>query len=430
MRPKIKNVKNAEKKVILSVEDVDKVFVIADDELKNLKHIFMQPWKIFNQNKKIFEALNDITFEVHKGEFIGVVGRNGSGKSTLLKIIAGIYAPDKGKVEVNGTLVPFLELGVGFNAELSAKENVYLNGTILGMTKKFIKSKYSEIVEFAELKGFMDMPIKYFSSGMTVRLAFSIAIQAKADIYLLDEILSVGDFAFQQKSLGKIKELISSGSTVLFVSHSLDQVEKLCNRAIFIKDSRIEADGEPKEVVEKFKLTYMTPEQKKNYLELKQYVNDQNIKVNEEDLSDEKKFELRKKYERDGIGSGELKIEKVVAKYVDEEVLLRFEIKHLKKINMLNAFIGIDTIGGQHISAFGTNADNIKMPITTKKVSLKMSSVNLLSGTYCITITLFGDYEGSPYYKKREIVSFEVKADKKYKLYRGVNYYSNEWDFI
>jgi ABC-type polysaccharide/polyol phosphate transport system ATPase subunit len=188
------------------------------------------------------------------------LGKNGSGKSTLLKIIAGIYAPDKGEVKVHGRIVPFLELGVGFNSELTARENVYLNGTILGMTRKFITQKFQEIIEFAELQDFVDTPIKKFSSGMQVRLAFSIAIQAEADVYLLDEVLAVGDMGFQKKSLSKIKELIDRGSTVIYVSHDLGQVRKLCSRVILIKNGRKVMDGSPDNVIDEYIMSLMEGE--------------------------------------------------------------------------------------------------------------------------------------------------------------------------
>ena len=184
-----------------------------------------------------------------------MIGRNGCGKSTLLKIIAEIYAPTKGKVYVNGTLVPFLELGIGFNPELSGRENIYLNGTILGMTRKFIKSKFNEIVDFAEIREFLDMPVKNYSSGMSMRLAFSIAVQIKADIYLLDEVLGVGDAAFQEKSLTKMKELLFGGSTVLLVSHNMQSIKSYCKRVLCLQDGKLLFDGNVEEGVQKYLAT-------------------------------------------------------------------------------------------------------------------------------------------------------------------------------
>ncbi len=234
------------------VDDVDKSFDIVHNRVDNVKGIFTNPAKVFRQNKERFNALSDVSFEIKKGEFIGIIGKNGCGKSTLLKIIAGIYKPDKGNVVINGSLVPFLELGVGFNQELTARENIFLNGTILGMTRAFLKKKFDEIVDFAEIREFIDTPIKNFSSGMVVRLAFSIAIQAKADIYLLDEVFSVGDEGFRRKSMKKLFQLIEDGATILYVSHSLDSVRSLTSRCIYIKNGRIIKDSTPDESVSQY----------------------------------------------------------------------------------------------------------------------------------------------------------------------------------
>ncbi|MBN1331485.1 ABC transporter ATP-binding protein [Candidatus Dojkabacteria bacterium] len=238
--------------VVLEVKDVDKSFWIPDERINSFKGYFLQPWKLFKKQGRKFDALSDITFTVKKGEFVGIVGKNGSGKSTLLKLIAGIYAPNKGEIKIHGQLVPFLELGVGFNPELSARENIFLNGTILGMSKKFLRTKVQEILAFAEVEEFADTPIKNYSSGMAVRLAFAIAIQAKADIYLLDEVLAVGDAGFSRKSMGKISELINTGVTVLYVSHDLESVKNLADRVIWLKGGRIEQMGEPGEIVDDF----------------------------------------------------------------------------------------------------------------------------------------------------------------------------------
>lgn len=240
------------KDIAIEVLDVDKSFEIPNERLDNIKELFTNPLKIFRRKTHQFEALQDISFTLKRGEFLGIVGRNGSGKSTLLKLIAGIYSPDKGKINVYGHMVPFLELGVGFNPELSGRENIYLNGTILGMTRKFIKKRYQDIVDFAELGEFIEMPMKNYSSGMLVRLAFAIAIQSDADIYILDEILAVGDAGFQMKSGQIIKDFKKFGKTVILVSHAMDSITELCDRAILIENHRIMADGDPREVIQKY----------------------------------------------------------------------------------------------------------------------------------------------------------------------------------
>lgn len=226
----------------IQVTNLSKTFYIAYDKKFSLKSLAAN---FFKQGKiKPFEILQNINFEIDKGDFVGIIGRNGSGKSTLLKLIAGIYWPNRGsKIKIQGRMVPFLELGVGFNPELTGRENIYLNGTILGMTRQYLKYKFDDIVEFAELKDFIEMPVKNYSSGMMVRLAFSIAIQADADIYILDEILGVGDAAFQKKSIGVIKKFIEEGKTILYVSHSMDSIKEYCNKILWIKNGHLEYFG-------------------------------------------------------------------------------------------------------------------------------------------------------------------------------------------
>ncbi len=212
-----------------------------------LIHVFDRKKGYENQH-----ALNDISFNVHKGEFFGIVGRNGSGKSTLLKMLAGIYVPNKGVIHVNGKLTPFIELGVGFSPELTGRENIFLNGALLGFNRKEMQHMYKDIVDFAELHKFMDQKLKNYSSGMQVRLAFSIAIRARSDILLLDEVLAVGDADFQRKCLRYFTLLKRDKKTVVFVSHDMDSVKKYCDRVILIDDGVIKSEGNPQKVVPEF----------------------------------------------------------------------------------------------------------------------------------------------------------------------------------
>lgn len=244
------NQKNIDENVSVKVANISKWFFIAKDNSNTLKSIFVNPFKKIEYRK--FTALEDIDFEVKKGEFFGIIGRNGSGKSTLLKLIAGVYYPNLGNIGINGKIVPFLELGVGFNLELTGKENVYLNGAILGMTNKSIKEKYDEIFDFAEIREFSEVQLKHYSSGMMVRLAFSIAMQAEGDIYIMDEVLAVGDSSFQQKCIKKLEELVDKGKTIIFVSHDNASIAKYCNRVLYIKDHKVEMIGEPVEVISKY----------------------------------------------------------------------------------------------------------------------------------------------------------------------------------
>ncbi len=233
-------------------DHVDMVFNIASEQLNNLKEYFI---KIAKRELffKEFKALKDITFTINRGEVYGVVGSNGSGKSTLLKLVAGVLEPSKGKVTVNGTIAPIIELGAGFDYELTARENVYLNGALLGYSKKFIHENYDKIIEFAEIQDFQDMPIKNYSSGMVARIAFAIATVTTPDILVVDEALSVGDFRFQEKCENRIKELVEQGTTLLFVSHAIEQVERVCERAIWIEKGEGRMQGDVMEVCEAYR---------------------------------------------------------------------------------------------------------------------------------------------------------------------------------
>lgn len=234
--------------MIVEVKDVTMIFNMASESLGSLKEYFISlaRHKLFFEE---FRALKHISFDVHRGEVVGLVGTNGSGKSTMLKIIAGVLEPSEGGVKVHGNIAPLIELGAGFDPELSARENIYLNGALLGYTKEFIDANFDGIIEFAELKDFVDMPLKNFSSGMVARIAFAIATITEPDILIVDETLSVGDVFFQQKCERRIQHFIESGDvTVLFVSHSMEQVERICQRAVWIEKGDLRMDGPVDEV--------------------------------------------------------------------------------------------------------------------------------------------------------------------------------------
>ncbi|MEI9913707.1 MAG: ABC transporter ATP-binding protein [Candidatus Saccharibacteria bacterium] len=242
-----------DEKSVITVDHLNKNFKLPLERSNSVKSALIN---IFRHKKgyEILHALKDVNFDVKEGEFFGIVGRNGSGKSTLLKILAGIYAPTEGGLNVVGKLVPFIELGVGFNPELTGRENVYLNGALLGFNRKEMKSMYDDIVGFAELSRFMDQKLKNYSSGMQVRLAFSIAIRARGDILLLDEVLAVGDAAFQQKCFDYFETLKKQKKTVVFVSHDMLAVSRFCTRAIYVKNGEIIRIGDPEEIAEIYKL--------------------------------------------------------------------------------------------------------------------------------------------------------------------------------
>ena len=238
---------------VIRVEDVSMRFKISDINAGSLKEYLLVTLKRQNRYHEL-EALLHISFDIRRGEVIGIIGTNGSGKSTLLKLIAGVLKPSEGRVEVDKKKVQLLTLGTGFDAELTARENVYLNGAIIGYSREFIDENFDRIVAFAELEGFMDEKIKNFSSGMTSRLGFAIAtVGETADILILDEVLSVGDMFFRQKSEQRIKEMIHGGSTVLIVSHSTDTIIKNCTRAVWIEKGVLKEIGEPKKVCEAYR---------------------------------------------------------------------------------------------------------------------------------------------------------------------------------
>ena len=247
---KFKKNKSSEKDVAISVKNLSKSFRLPHESQNSIKG------KLINFHKRGYEVqkvLKGISFDIEKGDFFGIVGRNGSGKSTLLKILSGIYCPDSGSVQINGKLTPFIELGVGFNPELSGRDNVFLNGALLGFSRKEMEEKYDDIVKFAELEQFMDQKLKNYSSGMQVRLAFSIAIRANTDILVLDEVLAVGDEAFQRKCYNFFASLKQMKKTVVLVTHSMDQVQRFCNKAALIDKGSKFTVGKPAEIAETYR---------------------------------------------------------------------------------------------------------------------------------------------------------------------------------
>ena len=233
----------AEEKVAISVKNISKDFYLPHEKSSSIKGAIVSVFHKKDKSGDTQHALRNVSFDIKEGEFFGILGRNGSGKSTLLKILAEIYQPTAGSVKVEGKLVPFIELGVGFNPELTGRENVYLNGALLGFSQKEIDERYDEIVQFAELEEFMDQKLKNYSSGMQVRLAFSVATRANADILLVDEVLAVGDADFQRKCYHFFQSLKKQKKTVVFVSHDMSAVREFCDRAVLIEDSRVIESG-------------------------------------------------------------------------------------------------------------------------------------------------------------------------------------------
>lgn len=236
---------------MIEVNQVSVRYLMTYDKVKSIKEYVVQMLKGKIKYEE-FWALRDISFEVKRGEVLGIIGHNGAGKSTLLKVISGILKPTTGNVQVHGVVAPMLELGSGFDFDLTGRENIFLNGAILGYSEQFLKEKYSEIVDFSELGQFIDVPLRNYSSGMVARLAFSVATVVKPDILIVDEVLSVGDADFQAKSKARMLELMSGGTTVLFVSHSLEQIREMCNRVLWIEQGKMKMIGETKTVCEMY----------------------------------------------------------------------------------------------------------------------------------------------------------------------------------
>ncbi len=243
------------KETVISVKNVHIRFNLAKERVDSLKEYVIKALKGKLEYDE-FWALKGISFDVKKGDSVGLVGLNGCGKSTLLKVIAGVLKPTIGSVSLVGTVAPLIELGAGFDSELTAKENVYLNGAILGHNRKTMESYYEDIVDFSELDEFMDVPVKNFSSGMMSRLAFAIATIGTPDILIVDEVLAVGDFRFQEKCQARIENMMNNGTTVLFVSHSIDQVESICNKAVWIEKGNVKMVGSSREVCDMYKHAY------------------------------------------------------------------------------------------------------------------------------------------------------------------------------
>ena len=238
--------------IAISVKDVTMKFNMCNDKISSIKEYFVKMMKKQLRFTE-FVALKNISFDVKKGEVLGIIGLNGAGKSTLLKIVSGILKPSDGEVKINGNISPLIELGAGFDMELTARENIFLNGYVLGYSKKYIEEKFDEIVEFSELNDFLDVPIKNFSSGMVARLGFSIATTVKPDILIVDEILSVGDYKFKDKCEERIAKMMAGGTTVIIVSHSIEQIEKLCDRVIWLEKGKMISFGATKDICDQYK---------------------------------------------------------------------------------------------------------------------------------------------------------------------------------
>jgi ABC-type polysaccharide/polyol phosphate transport system ATPase subunit len=371
---------------------------------------------------ELVTALNGISFKVEKGTTFGVIGENGSGKSTLLKIIAGIAKPTSGKVSVRGKVSALIELGAGFHPEISGRENVFINGIMLGLSKREINEKFNEIVKFAELEEFIDAPVKTYSSGMYMRLGFSIAINVNPEILLIDEVLAVGDASFVPKCLDRIDDFRRRKKTILFVSHDLTTVEKICDQVIWLKEGKIQIIGEPKRVID-------------TYLQDIAHKQEDDFEVRHREIDLEQKWEEEEREKR--WGGREIEISKVTLKSLDGQekhvfspndgMIIEMGVKASSQIK--DFVFGVGIFNSKGVSCYGTNTHLEDFePVSLRgegKVVCKISQLNLVNGTYYLDVAVH-KRDGYPYDYHRNLYSFLVSS-----LHRdeGVSRLSHSWSF-
>jgi len=337
--------------IAIKVDQVSKSFKIPHENRNTIRERIISVRKKTTYEK--FDALNDVSFEIKKGEFFGIIGRNGSGKSTLLKILAGIYTPDSGSVQVNGEISPFLELGVGFNPELSGKDNIYLNGTILGLTKKEIDKKYDKIVGFSELERFINLKVKNYSSGMHVRLAFSVAIHANKEILLMDEVLAVGDANFQAKCISEFLDYRRQKKTVVFVTHDIGTAQKYCDRFMLIRDGQVAMIGNPGDVAAEYITQNMTDEERRLINEAKNKVPDEGS-ADQSDSKDQETINVDlRKVKLDKVEFLNDSCEPCSVFKTGDNLIIRVYFSNIGKVEKLN--FGIAIFSQEDYGIFGIN---------------------------------------------------------------------------
>jgi len=345
---------------VIRAENVGKIFKLPSEKHTSIKGALVSTFNKGRLSYKKQQVLKDVSFEIKRGEFFGIVGRNGSGKSTLLKLLANIYTPDEGNIKINGTITPFIELGVGFNPELTGRENVFLNGALLGLSRKETAAIYDEIVEFAELERFMDQKLKNYSSGMQVRLAFSIAIRIKGDILILDEVLAVGDEAFQRKCLDVFENYKATGQTVVLVTHDMATVKKYCTRAILINEGKIIAEGNPYDVSEEY--TRLNNTSIDDYTAKKNILQSEYLKVSISDKSGSRR-----------------------ARYTTGDIMV-VKLSWPKDRHVENAGVAIMSSTGEQVYATNTFFDKVTIKGNSTEYEVKLSigpgRYHVMAGTF------------------------------------------------
>ena len=402
------------KDTVISVKNVSKTFKIPHEKISTMRGAFVGMFR--KRSYEEFKALDNVSFEIKKGEFFGVIGRNGSGKSTLLKVLAGIYTPDSGKIEINGRISPFLELGIGFNPELSGRDNIYLNATVLGLTKKQIDQKFNDIVNFSELKRFIDQKIKNYSSGMQVRLAFSVAIHANRDILLMDEVLAVGDTNFQQKCLEEFSRYRDLGKTVILVTHDIGTVQRYCDRAMLLRNGKIEAIGNSEQVGSKYVEQSISDEEKRlsdetnGPDEFKQEEGSGNTIISKKTVA--KKAVVEKVH----FLSKEGNIKKVFS--TGEDIVARIYYEAREEIKKPVFGVALYTQDGIHICGPNTKTSEFDIPRVKGKgfIDFILSNNPLFTGVYYFTVGIFNYDCVLPFDLKDKAFSFKVISDENNQL--------------
>lgn len=401
-----------EKDIAISVSNVSKTFVIPHEKISTLRGAFVSAFH--DKSYERFSALKNVSFEVKKGEFFGIIGRNGSGKSTLLKILASIYTPDKGTVKVNGLISPFLELGIGFNPELSGRDNIYLNASVLGLTKKQIDKKFDDIVAFSELKRFIDQKVKNYSSGMNVRLAFSVAIHANSDILLMDEVLAVGDTNFQSKCFEEFNKYRDMGKTVILVTHDIGTVQRYCDRAMLIRNGKIELIGKPDKVVSKYIFQNMSDEEKRIFNEEKRQSETEESKektpIQVEETKSPEKIKKIAKVTKVEFFDKKGRIKNVFGTGSDLSAKVSF--KKEKSVKCLNFGFTIYSQDNSYIFGINTFIDKIDTTQWQKNgyFYLNLYNLPLKTTTYYVTVGIFGENDKQTYDLVEKVRNFKVMS--------------------
>ncbi len=381
---------------IVVINNLTKSFKIPLEASSGIKQKLINILK-GRKGYRVFTPLKDIDFTINEGDFFGIVGRNGSGKSTLLKTIAGIYTPNSGSVEVGGSLVPFIELGVGFNPELTGRENVFLNGALLGFSHDEMEAMYDKIVDFAELGDFMEERLKNYSSGMQVRLAFSIAIRAHADILLLDEVLAVGDEAFQKKCYAYFDKLKREKRTVILVTHDMSAVERFCNKAVFIEDGKVKMIGKPYRIAAAYSRS-----------NIKSYNESEGL---DEQISDDFDITLR----------GSDGNEQTVYEY-NETMTVELE---WQQTGVKHVGVAIFRENGEYV--YGPNTYQEKVKIAGKNRAVYTVQLNLNEGSYFIKAGLMGADDTKTIAFTEEGPHFSVQRDYDHGRWGGVTKLKHTW---